>query len=139
MAFSTVLIEFAEVPTLDQQINIFEVFFGINIIEVFKDFRSSAGECEIPYFFAEDYPVPERYFGYISQNYSDAVSLDYNVAGQFTIDFSNGDENSGLGSVLITANSIVLLVYKKIEQKARVTPLNLAYRARGGQNRDFPL
>lgn len=104
MAFSTVLIEFSEVPTLDQQINIFEVFFGINIIEVFKDFRSSAGECEIPYFFAEDYPVPERYFGYISQNYSDAVSLDYNVAGQFTIDFSNGDENSGLGSVLITAN-----------------------------------
>lgn len=104
MAFSTVLIEFSEVPTLDQEINILEDFLGINIVEVFKDFRSSAGQCEIPYFVPEDYPIPERYFGYISQKFSDAVSSDYNVSGQFTIDYINADEPSGLGSVLITAN-----------------------------------
>ncbi|MBC7847273.1 MAG: hypothetical protein H7Y10_12350 [Flavobacterium sp.] len=104
MAFSTVLIEFTEVPSADEQINILEDSLGINLLEIFKDIRTVAGEAELPYFVPADYPIPDRYYGFISYNYASAVDLDYNIAGQFTLDWIDGDDYSGVGTVLITAN-----------------------------------
>lgn len=104
MAYSSVLIEFSNVPAINQQINILEDFLGVNIIEIFKELRTTAEETELPVFAPASYPYPARYYGYISERYAEAINLDANLAGQFTLDWINGAEYSGIGSVLITAN-----------------------------------
>lgn len=48
--------------------------------------------------------APELYTGYISENYKEALDLDFNGSSLFTITNTNGDEGSGLGTVTITAN-----------------------------------
>jgi hypothetical protein len=104
MAFSTVLIEFHEVPGIDQQLNLSEDSIGINLYQVFKEFRTGSGEVELPFYVAGDHPLPDRFYGFVPQTYTEAFDFDFNIAGQFSLEFLNGDEYSGIGSVLITAN-----------------------------------
>jgi len=47
---------------------------------------------------------PELYTGYISENYKEALDLDFNGTGLFTIENTNGGVGSGVGTVKITAN-----------------------------------
>jgi len=100
MAFSSVLIEFNEVPNVDQQINILEDFLGINILETFKEARAAAEQSELPFYEA----TSDRYYNFVSSLLVDAINLDANLTGQFTLDWSNGPDYSGIGNVLITAN-----------------------------------
>lgn len=104
MSYSSVLIEFSDVPAVDEQINILEDFLGINILETFKAYRATAEQCELPVFVPEDYPIPDRWYGFVSSLLVDAINLDANISGQFTLDWSYGPDYSGVGNVLITAN-----------------------------------
>ena len=104
MAYSSILIEFHDVPGVDQQLNLSEDSLGINLYQVFKDIRAAAGEVELPYFVPAYDAVADRYYGFVSQRYVEAFEPDFNTAGQFSLDFFNGDDYSGIGSVLITAN-----------------------------------
>ena len=100
MAYSSVLIEFLEVPNVDEQINILEDFLGINIIETFKAARAAAEQSELPFYES----TSGRYYNFVSSLLVDAINLDANLTGQFTLDWSYGPDYSGIGNVLITAN-----------------------------------
>jgi len=51
-------------------------------------------------------PVPGSgiYTGYVSSNYKTAFDLDYNTSSLFTVSTTNGAVNTGIGSVVVTAN-----------------------------------
>ena len=104
MAHSTILIEFIDVPDVDQVLYIAEESLSINLSETFKTIRSTSNQAAIPHFYPDDGINPDRFSGFICENYKDAVNLDANLLGQFTIGWTNGPTNSGIGSVLITAN-----------------------------------
>lgn len=104
MAYSSVLIEFNDVPTVDQEIHLLESTMLVNLYEVFKAFRSASGETESPFFAPAGGGFPDRYFGNVSFYYQSALDLDYNVSGGFTLDWYPGPDYAGTGSVLITAN-----------------------------------
>jgi hypothetical protein len=100
MANSSILIQFTAVPAHDEVLNIMEESIGYSIFQTFQYNRTTVGETAIP----THLNSPSRYVGFISENYKDAVNLDYNSTGLFTITWENGAVNSGIGSVLITAN-----------------------------------
>lgn len=104
MAYSSVLIEFNDVPDVDQEIHLLESTMLVNLYEVFKAFRSASGETETPFFVPAGGGFPDRYFGNVSFYYLSALDLDYNVSGGFTLDWYPGPDYAGTGSVLITAN-----------------------------------
>lgn len=104
MAYSSVLIEFNDVPSVDQEIHLLESTMLVNLYEVFKAFRSASGETESPFFAPAGDGFPDRYFGNVSYYYMSALDLDYNVSGGFTLDWYPGPDYAGTGSVLITAN-----------------------------------
>jgi hypothetical protein len=98
MAYSKVLVEFTEVPSEDQFIYLFEESLGISLLETFKPNRTGSHKTKIPYMRGDG-----AYDSFISVNYKDALNLDINSTGLFTIEWTNGDVHSGIGTVLITA------------------------------------
>ena len=104
MAYSSITIDFLTVPNFNEVLNITETKLGLNLNEVFKDVRYTNGDVKIPPFFSYDGAHPERYSGYISANYKQAIDLDYNATNLFTVTATNGELNTGIGSVTIVAN-----------------------------------
>jgi hypothetical protein len=104
MAYSSITIDFLTVPNFNEVLNITETKLGLNLNEVFRDARYTNGDVKIPPFFSYDGAHPERYSGYISANYKQAIDLDYNATNLFTVTATNGELNTGIGSVIIVAN-----------------------------------
>jgi hypothetical protein len=104
MARSKIIIEFYGVPVQNQVLHIIEGSLGINLLETFKTFRDAPNETLIPLFFPDDGTLPDRYKGYSSTNYKNALNLDVNSTNLFTITWDEGTEDLGLGTVVITAN-----------------------------------
>jgi hypothetical protein len=104
MAYSKINIEFYGIPSVDQVLHIVEESLGLNLTETFKTFRDAPNETLIPLFFPDDGTLPDRYKGYSSTNYKNALNLDINSSNLFTITWDEGLEDMGLGTVVITAN-----------------------------------
>lgn len=104
MAYSSILIEFNAVPHLNDVLQINESKLGLALYEIFKETRLASNQAKIPEFIAEDGIHPDRYIGFASRNYRSAFNLDHNTTGLFTVVETSGPVNSGIGSVLITAN-----------------------------------
>lgn len=104
MAYSSVLIEFYDVPIVDEHINISEDALSLSLYQVFKNIKTGTGEVELPYYVPGYDAIPDRFYSFVSQRYAEAFEYDFNTAGQFSLEFFNGDEYSGIGAVLITAN-----------------------------------
>lgn len=104
MAYSSILINFTEVPAVDQVLNISETTELINFNQTFKIYRSGYGQTEIPYHVAAGGGYPERFIGFISENFKTAIKSDIGLTSMLTIEWFNGEPNTGIGSVLITAN-----------------------------------
>ncbi|MFV8268480.1 hypothetical protein ACNQGP_00910 [Flavobacterium sp. GT2N3] len=104
MAYSSITIDFLTVPNFNEVLNISENKLGLNLNEVFKDARTTAGTVKIPPFYEYDGIHPERYIGYISNHYKSSFDLDFNATNLFTITATNGPVNEGTGQVIITAN-----------------------------------
>lgn len=100
MAYSYIIINFERVPEPDEVLYTIEETYGINILEKFRMQRLASEQTRIPRFA----PSPDRYLGFISENYKDAVNLDANATNLFTVEWTNGAINSGIGTVKITAN-----------------------------------
>jgi hypothetical protein len=98
MAYSSLKIEFLTVPAEDTTLIFFESKNSLNLNETFKNERLASFETNIP----QPSDV-SGYIGYVSNNYRDAFRLDYNSTGLFKITTINGTVNSGLGTVIITA------------------------------------
>jgi len=97
MPFSSITIEFTEVPTVGQQIYFVETNVGINFLETFKAIRMAANQAKIP-------PGSSgSYVGWVSQNYAEALELDLNAIGTFSITATNGGSGTGIGTVVIVA------------------------------------
>lgn len=127
MAYSTILIDFIDIPDVDQAISINETTLSIGILEVFKNERYSANQTKLPLFEPADGIHPDRFYGFVSEFLKNALNLDYNTSGQFTIVATNGAINTGIGSVLITAN-FANAVFSKISNttSANITITNEA-------------
>jgi len=104
MAFSKIVIEFNEVPNVDEVLYFVEESLGVNLLETFKESRNTLNQTTIPSFSPDDGIHPDRYFGFISTNYKNALNLDINSGGLFTIQWTTGPPYSGIGTVIITAN-----------------------------------
>lgn len=104
MAYSTILIDFIDVPDVNQAITINEAVLGLAMLEVFKDTRYSAYQVSLPLFEPGTPTTIDRFNGYVSEFFQNALNLDYNTSGQFTVTATTGDPDTGKGTVLITAN-----------------------------------
>jgi hypothetical protein len=104
MAYSSITIDFNNVPNDGDTLEIFESIISLYGMETFKDSRLSSYQVRIPTYVPEDYPEPERYIGWISSNYVTAFNLDYNAGNLFTVTRLSGPIGSGTGTVTITAN-----------------------------------
>lgn len=102
MAHSSILITFTEIPSVNEAISFSEDLLGINFLEVFKSSRLAPNQTRLPIY----KPSLDTYNGYVSENYKHAISLDINnILGElFTIQWTNGEVGSGIGTVRITAN-----------------------------------
>jgi len=104
MANSKITINFVIVPDAGTFLNITETSLNIPLFENFVESRLSSNQVSIPTFTPDDGIHPDRYFGFISTNYKNAFNLDHNASGLFTVVSTSGPVNSGLGTVVITAN-----------------------------------
>lgn len=100
MAYSSVTIEFTRMPAIGETIDFYEDNRAWVFFQKFKTQRLGPNETKIPIF----HPNPDRYLGFISVNFKDAINLDVNSSNIFTVEWFNGPANSGLGTVKITAN-----------------------------------
>ncbi len=103
MAKSKIVITFNSNPSINQQLVIRNSLSEIDILETFKTSRESNYQSELPEFVPNDGIHPDRYLGYASQFYSNALGLDYNNTNLYNITVVNGVVNSGIGSVTIEA------------------------------------
>ena len=104
MAYSKITIQFVIVPEPGTFLNITETSLNIPMFENFVESRLSSNQVTIPTFSPDDGIHPDRYFGFISTYYKNAFNLDHNASGLFTVTSTNGPVNSGIGTVVITAN-----------------------------------
>jgi len=104
MAYSKITIQFNVVPSENDLIQINETSLGLNLYETFKEERLASGQVSLPVFYPDDGFHPDRYIGYVSNFYRSAFNLDYNSTSLFTVTIVNGPVNSGIGTVVITAN-----------------------------------
>jgi hypothetical protein len=104
MAYSKITITFDGVPGINDRLLIREESTGISLLEVFKEERLGSGQIAIPPFEEDDGIRPDRYIGFISTNYKRGFDLDYNATKRFTVTNTNGQTNTGIGVVEITAN-----------------------------------
>jgi hypothetical protein len=104
MAYSKITINFVIVPNAGTVLNITETNLNISLFENFRESRLGSGQVALPPFELSDGIHPDRYIGYVSTNYKNAFNLDYNASGLFTVTAVNGSVNSGIGTVVITAN-----------------------------------
>lgn len=104
MAYSKITLEFTNVPEVNDTFNIGETSLGLALNEVFKESRLGSGQVTLPVFEPDDGFHPDRYLGFVNSFYRSAFNLDYNSTGLFTVVSTNGATNSGLGTVVITAN-----------------------------------
>ena len=104
MANSKITINFVIVPGEGTVLNITETNLNISLFETFRESRFGSNQVTIPTFSPDDGIHPDRYFGFISTNYKNAFNLDHNASGLFTVVSTSGPVNSGLGTVVITAN-----------------------------------
>lgn len=104
MAYSSILLQFNSVPSVDTELEILETHTGVSIKEIFKNERLLSGQVTLPTFMPDDGIHPDRYLGYISNFYKSAFNADYNFSGTYTVTSTNGGYNTGTGTVTITAN-----------------------------------
>jgi len=104
MANSKITINFVIVPGEGTVLNITETNLNISLFETFRESRLGSNQVELPIFEPDDGFHPDRYFGFISTNYKNAFNLDHNAGGLFTVTSVSGPVNSGIGTVVITAN-----------------------------------
>lgn len=104
MANSKIRIEFIEVPNVNEVILFVEDLRAVSFNETFKSHRNAANQTRIPLFQMASDGLPDRYQGFISEYYKDALNLDFNAENDYTIQWDNGDIYTGIGVVLITAN-----------------------------------
>jgi hypothetical protein len=123
MAYSTVEINFSVIPPVDSVLNLVETHLGLNLNEIFKASRQTAGQVRIPNFVAghDEVIIPpgghgdpddpgqiieateDHYNGYTPTYYKTAFDLDYNATGLFTVIATNDANQQGGGTVTITA------------------------------------
>lgn len=104
MANSKITINFVIVPEAGTFLNITETSLNIPLFENFVESRLGSNQVTLPVFEPDDGFHPDRYIGFISTNYKNAFNLDHNASGLFTVVSTSGPVNSGLGTVVITAN-----------------------------------
>lgn len=97
MAYSKITIRFFEVPTIGDSINILESSLDLTLNEIFVTSRTNPNQVTRP-----KNLVPSGYSGFASANYKAALELDY--VELFEMVNTNGAPNSGLGTLVITAN-----------------------------------
>lgn len=100
MAYSKIVIEFLQIPAVDDVINLEELKLGLVLSGVFKNLRSGTGQIKLP----EYRPVNDAYVGNIADNLRDAFNLDYNSSSLFNITSVRYSSETGLGKVTIIAN-----------------------------------
>lgn len=106
MAYSKITIQFTVVPVngntlvFDQE----NVVYQKRMSQVFRTNRLGSFQTKIPQLIYDDELGESRYVGFISDFYKTAFDLDYNISGLFNVVSVPGDINSGLGTVIITAN-----------------------------------
>lgn len=105
MEYSKIRINFVIVPDAGTFLNITETNLNIPLFETFKESRLGSNQVALPPFFEGDGRArPDRYIGYVSNNYKNGFNLDHNTSALFTVTAVNGPFNSGTGTVVITAN-----------------------------------
>jgi hypothetical protein len=105
MEYSKITINFVIVPDAGTFLNITETNLNIPLFETFKESRLGSNQVALPPFFEGDGRArPDRYIGYVSNNYKNGFNLDHNTSALFTVTAVNGPFNSGTGTVVITAN-----------------------------------
>jgi hypothetical protein len=105
MEYSKITINFVIVPDAGTFLNITETNLNIPLFETFKESRLGSNQVALPPFFEGDGRArPDRYIGYVANNYKNGFNLDHNTSSLFTVTAVNGPFNSGTGTVVITAN-----------------------------------
>lgn len=104
MANSSITINFVIVPAAGTYLQITETSLNISLFENMVTNRLGSGQVTVPEFIPASGPDPDMYDGYISENYKNAFNLDHNATGLFTVVSTNGPDDTGLGTVVITAN-----------------------------------
>lgn len=120
MAYSKITIEFTSIPGNGYYYSFHDFFLGKTITEIFKTNRLGSYQTVLPYFNGTDYT------GFISENFRNALNLDYNSTGLYTITSTNGSVGSGLGTVVIQANYSGAEFFEIAESYANVTIENEA-------------
>jgi len=120
MAYSKITIEFTSIPGNGYYYSFYDIFLGKTITEIFKTNRLGSYQTVLPYFNGTDYT------GFISENFRNALNLDYNSTGLYTITSTNGSVGSGLGTVVIQANYSGAEFFEIAESYANVTIENEA-------------
>jgi hypothetical protein len=96
MPYSKIRIDFTDFPTEGEVLRFTESLHGLNVIETFKNSRSSSYETKIPNVAGSGRD------GYQMINYQDAFNLDYNSSSLFEVaTFTNSLQ--WLGAIEITA------------------------------------
>lgn len=98
MAYSKIVIEFYDVPNVDDMIRINESSLGLYLEEYFKASRLSSYQCQLPYIHGG------AYVGFVSNFYKTAFQLDYNLGSLFSIAVGEQVPGEGTGVVVIQAN-----------------------------------
>lgn len=104
MANSKIIINFSAVPNIDDIFSFRETLNAFTFAEIFKEVRTASNQTKVPGFIPDDGTHGDRWVGFISTNYKTAFNLDFNISGLFTVTYTTGALNSGIGTVTITAN-----------------------------------
>jgi hypothetical protein len=106
MDYSSFIITFNEMPSVDDVININESLTSTDLSFIFKANRVNPFEVKIPNavnIAPEGDPPFYIYSGYVSLNYKTAFDIDYSG---YTVTYTTGATGTGLGTVTVTANFI---------------------------------
>jgi len=106
MAYSKITIQFNSVPLFNQSVYFDQETAGApNFMrETFLTSRLGPNQAELPKDISDETSIEPVYAGFASDLYRTAFNLDYNSANLFTVESIRGAVNSGIGTVIITAN-----------------------------------
>jgi len=106
MAYSKITIQFNTVPVFNHSVYIDQESGGYpNFIrETFRTKRLGQYQAEMPLDISDETSIEPIYAGYVSDFFRTAFNLDFNSANLFTVESIRGPVNSGIGTVIITAN-----------------------------------
>lgn len=106
MAYSKITIQFNSVPNVGESVYFDQenITYQKFIAESFVNKRLGSFQAQCPKLLYDEASGTSRYDGYASDFYRNAFNLDYNTSNLFTVQSVRGPIDSGLGTVIITAN-----------------------------------